>query len=402
MYDRQQILSELVQTASTKIVLLVMDGVGDVPGEKDKTPLQAARKPNLDRVARESDLGQTIPVMHGVTPGSGPGHLALFGYDPVKYQIGRGILEALGSDVDVGEKDVVARANFATIQNNIVLDRRAGRPSTEESSKVVEKLSKAIQSIEDVKVSFYAGKEHRFVVKLTGEDLDDRLSDADPQKEGKPFVYTQALAPEAERTARIVNKLLDEIKRVLSDEPKMNCALMRGFSKYPNLPQFPAVYKLKAAAIATYPMYRGIARLVGMEIVQTGDTIKEEFETVKRAWKDYDFFYVHVKKTDSYGEDGNFEAKVHVIEEVDEALPILLDLQPDVLIVTGDHSTPTALKAHSWHPVPLMIHSKYTRKGLSKAFDEFECARGTLGTIYAVDVMGLALAHALRLEKFGA
>ncbi|AJC73932.1 phosphoglycerate mutase [Pseudothermotoga hypogea DSM 11164 = NBRC 106472] len=402
MYDRQQILSELVQTASTKIVLLLMDGVGDVPGEKDKTPLQAARKPNLDRVARESDLGQTIPVMHGVTPGSGPGHLALFGYDPVKYQIGRGILEALGSDVDVGEKDVVARANFATIQNNIVLDRRAGRPSTEESSKVVEKLSKAIQSIEDVKVSFYAGKEHRFVVKLTGEDLDDRLSDADPQKEGKPFVYTQALAPEAERTARIVNKLLDEIKRVLSDEPKMNCALMRGFSKYPNLPQFPAVYKLKAAAIATYPMYRGIARLVGMEIVQTGDTIKEEFETVKRAWNDYDFFYVHVKKTDSYGEDGNFEAKVHVIEEVDEALPILLDLQPDVLIVTGDHSTPTALKAHSWHPVPLMIHSKYARKGLSKAFDEFECARGTLGTIYAVDVMGLALAHALRLEKFGA
>lgn len=402
MYDRQQILSELVQTASTKIVLLVMDGVGDVPGEKDKTPLQAARKPNLDRVARESDLGQTIPVMHGVTPGSGPGHLALFGYDPVKYQIGRGILEALGSDVDVGEKDVVARANFATIQNDIVLDRRAGRPSTEESSKVVEKLSKAIQSIEDVKVSFYAGKEHRFVVKFTGEDLDDRLSDADPQKEGKPFVYTQALAPEAERTARIVNKLLDEIKRVLSDEPKMNCALMRGFSKYPNLPQFPAVYKLKAAAIATYPMYRGIARLVGMEIVQTGDTIKEEFETVKRAWNDYDFFYVHVKKTDSYGEDGNFEAKVHVIEEVDEALPILLDLQPDVLIVTGDHSTPTALKAHSWHPVPLMIHSKYARKGLSKAFDEFECARGTLGTIYAVDVMGLALAHALRLEKFGA
>ncbi|HBT39737.1 MAG: putative 2,3-bisphosphoglycerate-independent phosphoglycerate mutase [Thermotoga sp. 50_1627] len=402
MYDRQQILSELAQTASTKIVLLVMDGIGDVPGEKGKTPLQAAKKPNLDRVAKESDLGQTIPVMHGVTPGSGPGHLALFGYDPVKYQIGRGILEALGLDIAVGEKDVVARANFATIQNDTVLDRRAGRPSTEESSKVVEKLSKAIQSIEDVKVSFYAGKEHRFVVKLTGEGLDDRLSDADPQKEGKPFVYTQALAPEAERTARIVNKLLDEIRRVLSDQPKMNCALMRGFSKYPDLPQFPAVYKLKAAAIATYPMYRGIARLVGMEIVQTGDTVKEEFETVKRVWKDYDFFYVHVKKTDSYGEDGNFEAKVHVIEEVDEALPILLDLQPDVLIVTGDHSTPTPLKAHSWHPVPLMIRSKYTRKGLNDAFDEYECAKGTLGTIYAVDVMGLALAHALRLEKFGA
>lgn len=340
MYDRQQLLTELVQAANTKIVLLVMDGVGDIPAENGKTPLQAARKPNLDRLAKESDLGQTIPVMYGITPGSGPGHLALFGYDPMKYQIGRGILEALGSDVPVGEKDVVARANFATIRENIVIDRRAGRPSTEESSKVVEKLAKTIQSIEDVKISFYPGKEHRFVVKLTGEGLDDRLSDADPQKEGKPFVYTQALVKEAEKTARIVNKLLDEIRRVLSDETKMNCALMRGFSKYPNLPQFPEVYKLKAAAIATYPMYRGIAKLIGMQIVQTGNTVKEEFETLKQVWNDYDFFYVHVKKTDSYGEDGNYEGKVHVIEEVDEALPTLLELKPDVLVVTGDHSTP--------------------------------------------------------------
>lgn len=402
MYDRQHILSELVQPANTKIVLLVMDGVGDVPSKEGKTPLQVARKPNLDRLAKESDLGQTVPVMHGVTPGSGPGHLAMFGYDPIKYQIGRGILEALGSDVPVGEKDVVARANFATIQNGIVVDRRAGRPSTEESAKIVEKLAKSIRRIEDIEVSFYPGKEHRFVVKLTGEGLDDRLSDADPQKEGKAFVYTQPLSPEAEKTARIVNKLLDEIKKVLSNEPKMNCALMRGFSKYPNLPQFPQLYKLKAAAVATYPMYRGIAKLVGMQVVQTGNTVKEEFETVKSAWKDFDFFYVHVKKTDSYGEDGDFDSKVHVIEEVDEALPILLQLQPDVLIVTGDHSTPVSLKAHSWHPVPLMICSKYTRKGLSNSFDEFECARGSLGTIYAVDVMGLILAHALRLEKFGA
>lgn len=402
MYDRQHILSELVQPANTKIVLLVMDGVGDVPNVEGKTPLQVARKPNLDKLAKESDLGQTIPVMHGVTPGSGPGHLAMFGYDPIKYQIGRGILEALGSDVPVGEKDVVARANFATIQGGIVVDRRAGRPSTEESSKVVEKLAKSIQRIEDVEISFYPGKEHRFVVKLTGEGLDDKLSDADPQKEGKAFVHTQPLSPEAEKTARIVNELLDEIRKVLSSEPKMNCALMRGFSKYPNLPQFPQLYKLRAAAVATYPMYRGIAKLVGMQVVQTGNTVKEEFETVKSAWKDFDFFYVHVKKTDSYGEDGDFDSKVHVIEEVDEALPILLQLQPDVLIVTGDHSTPVSLKAHSWHPVPLMICSKYTRKGLSNSFDEFECARGSLGTIYAVDVMGLILAHALRLEKFGA
>ncbi len=401
-YDRQEILRELVQPAQTKILLLVMDGVGDIPFDSSGTALQRAKKPNLDALAQRSDLGQTIPVLPGITPGSGPGHLALFGYDPVKYQIGRGILEALGSNVEVEEKDVVARANFATVKDGIVVDRRAGRPTTEESSKVVAKLSNEIKQIEDVKITFYAGKEHRFVVKLTGDGLDDQLTDADPQKEGKPIVYTQPLRPEAEKTARIVNELMKKIAEVLNDEAKMNFALVRGFSKYPRLPLFPEVYKLKAVAIATYPMYRGIAKLVGMEVLDTGSTIADEVKTLKENWEKYDFFYLHVKKTDSYGEDGDIESKVHVIEEVDSLLPEILSLNPDVIVVTGDHSTPAILKAHSWHPVPFMICSKYTRKGLSKTFDEFECARGTLGTFYAVDAMGLILAHALRLEKFGA
>ncbi len=400
-YDRQQLLGEVVQPSQTKIVLLVMDGIGDLPKD-GKTPLQVAKTPNLDRLAMESDLGQTIPVLPGITPGSGPGHLALFGYDPVKYQIGRGILEALGSNVPVDEKDVVARANFATVKDGIVVDRRAGRPSTDESSKVVEKLSRLIKDIKDVKITFYPGKEHRFVVKLTGEGLDDRLTDADPQKEGKPIVFTQPLSDQAKKTSEVVNELMKQIGKVLSDEPKMNFALIRGFSKYPKLPQFPQVYKLKACAIATYPMYKGIARLIGMDVIDTGSTIEDEINTLKGVWDRYDFFYFHVKKTDSYGEDGDFDAKVHVIEDVDRLIPQILAFKPDVLVVTGDHSTPAILKSHSWHPVPFMIWSAYTRRGLSKSFDEFECAKGSLGTMYAVDAMSLMLAHALRLEKFGA
>ncbi|MBM7559217.1 2,3-bisphosphoglycerate-independent phosphoglycerate mutase [Marinitoga litoralis] len=402
MVDRQEFLQNLITKTDSKIVMLVMDGIGDTV-VNGKTPLQAAKTPNLDKIATESDLGQTIPVLPGITPGSGPGHLGIFGYDPIKYQIGRGILEALGIDVEVGEKDVVARGNFATIDGDIVVDRRAGRPKTEESARVVEKLKENIKEIDGVKVQFYAGKEHRFVVKLTGEGLDDRIEDADPQKEGLPIKWAHATHPDAERAAEIFTKLMKQIKEVLKDEPKINFALIRGFSKYPNIPQFPEVYKMRAAAIAVYPMYKGLARLVGMDILDVdGETPADEFETLKKHWDEYDFFYIHIKKTDSYGEDGNFDAKVHVIEMVDEALPKLLELNPDVLVVTGDHSTPVAMSGHSWHPVPFMIKSPYTRAGLSKAFDEFEAARGSMGTIYAVDLMGLLLGNARKLDKFGA
>jgi len=401
MYDRQEFISKIVQKAETKLVLLVMDGVGDLP-VNGRTPLQAASTPNLDSIASQSELGQTIPVFPGVTPGSGPGHLGIFGYDPVKYQIGRGILEALGTDVEVGTKDVVARANFATVKDGIVVDRRAGRPATEVSSKIVKLLNSSIREIQGVRVSFYPGKEHRFVVKLTGDDLSDELTDADPQKEGRPIEWSKPLTSSANKTAEIVNELMRRIRDTLKNEPKMNFALIRGFSKYPHLPQFPEIYKLKAAAIATYPMYRGIAKLVGMEVVKTGSEIQDELESLKKCWNDFDFFYVHIKKTDSYGEDGNFEAKVKVIEEVDRLIPELIKLNPDVLAVTGDHSTPVLMKSHSWHPVPLMIRSEFSRKGLNSKFDEFECARGTLGTVQALDVMSLILAHGMRLEKFGA
>ncbi len=399
--DRHDILKEIVTTNDTKLVLLVMDGIGDLPID-GKTPLMKAKKPNLDALAKESELGQTIPVFYGITPGSGPGHLSLFGYDPVKYQIGRGILEALGIGVEVGEKDVVARGNFATIKDGRVVDRRAGRPSTEESTKIVEILKENIKEVEGIKITFYPGKEHRFVVKFTGEGLEDAITDADPQKEGKPMEWAKPIKPEAEKMAKVVNELIKKIGEVLKDQPKINWALLRGFSKYPVLPQFSEIYKLKAAAIATYPMYKGIAKLVGMDVLDAGSTITEEFKTLKDAWNDYDFFYIHIKKTDSYGEDGKYEDKVHVIEEVDRCIPELLSLNPDVIVVTGDHSTPCLMKSHSWHAVPYMLRSKYVRKGASERFDEYECARGVLGTFYAVDSMSLMLAHSGRLEKYGA
>ena len=398
---KQELIKQLASINDTKLVMVVLDGVGDIPLE-GKTPLQAANTPNLDALARFSELGQAIPVSPGVTPGSGPGHLGLFGYDPLQYEIGRGILEALGSNVDVGTKDMVARGNFATIDNGVITDRRAGRPSTDESAKVVEKLSRSVSKIEDIEVSLFPGKEHRFVLKLTGEGLDEGITDTDPQKEGKAPLECKALVPEAEKTARIVNEFLSQLADCLSDEAQMSYALLRGFSKYPDIPQFLDLFKMKAAAIAVYPMYRGLAKLVGMNVVETGQTIEDEIDTLSAVWKDFDFFFLHVKKTDSYGEDGNFEAKVKVIEEFDRALPRIKRLKPDVILVTADHSTPVPMKAHSWHPVPLMLHSKFVRIADHKVFSELECVRGMIGTIHSTDQIPLMMANALRLEKFGA
>ena len=281
-------------------------------------------------------------------------------------------------------------------------DRRAGRPATEVTVKACEYLSERIKKIEDVDIHFYPGKEHRFVVKLTGDGLDDRITDADPQKDGGTIKYSEPLVEESKKTANIVNELLDEIREVLKDYHPMNFALLRGFSKYPDLPQMQDVYKLTPAAIASYPMYRGLAKLVGMNVLKVGMTVKDEFDLLEREFNNYNFFYVHIKKTDSYGEDGNMENKVKVIEEVDEQLPRLLALKPDVLVVTGDHSTPAVLKGHSWHPNPFLLYSRWGRKDEGKAFNESECARGVLGQFYAVDAMSLMMAYALKLEKYGA
>jgi len=408
MDDIQDFVGKFVVKNDTKIILLVMDGLGGAPNLGGMTELEAANTPNLDMLAKASDLGLSVPVLPGITPGSGPGHLGIFGYDPIKYQIGRGILEALGIGIEVSEKDVVARGNFATFDGETVVDRRAGRPATEENVKACQLINSKIKEIDGVKVQVFPGVEHRFVLKLTGDGLADNLTDADPQKDGEKMLYTTAINEESRKTAEIINKFIKQVATILKNNGKITGCLLRGFSKHPVMPKFPQIYKMRSAAIATYPMYRGLAKLVGMDVLEVphvddeAGSLQSEIKVLKDNYDKYDFFYFHVKHTDSYGEDSNFLAKVDVIEIVDRAIPQIMSLKPDVLAVTGDHSTPSLVGGHSWHPVPLLIHSKYSRYGLAEKFSEKTCATGSIGTIEAKNIMTLLMANAMRLEKYGA
>ena len=378
-----------------------MDGLGDLP-QNGATTLEAASIPNLDSLARTGCCGLTDPVFRGITPGSGPAHLSLFGYDPTKYILGRGILEALGINIDVTQNDMVARGNFATLKGGLIVDRRAGRISTEENQDLCTKLNKTVKEVANTKISFFTGKEHRFVIKFTAESLSDQMSDADPQKENKPIVYPEPFSSEAKRTAEIVTKVMDKVTEALKEENKANTILLRGFSKFPSIPSMEDLFKLKPAAIANYPMYKGLAKLVGMDVLDAGSELIDLFESLKENYHKYNFFYVHVKKTDSYGEDGNFQAKKEIIEKTDRFIPVILDLKPDVLVVTSDHSTPCLLKSHSWHPNPFLMHSKYAQTDKVKKFTEKECSHGYLGRFRSLYAMPLMLAHAGKLVKFGA
>ena len=401
MVDRESLLAELSIRTDSKIVLLVMDGLGDLP-QDGRTPLEAARTPHLDRLAREGVCGLTDPISMGITPGSGPSHLALFGYEPTSYQLGRGILEALGVNVDVGENDLVARGNFATLRGGRITDRRAGRIPTEENQELCRLLNEALEPIEEAAVRVFPGKEHRFVVRFTRPGLRDALTDADPQKEDKPRAYTKALDPQAEPTARLVNAFLDRATDILEGQPKANTVLLRGFARYPSLPTMQDLFRLNPAAIANYPMYLGLAKLVGMAVLDGGDNMEDLFTALERHYSEYDFFYIHVKKTDSYGEDGNFAAKTETISRVDSLIPRILDLKPDVLTVTSDHSTPCLLASHSWHPNPFLIHARTAQPDDVRVFSEKSCSRGYLGRFPAVHAMSLMLAHAGKLKKYGA
>jgi 2,3-bisphosphoglycerate-independent phosphoglycerate mutase len=401
------LLTPLVLENTTKIVLLVLDGVGDLPhpDQGGKTPLEAARTPNLDRIAPDAALGRILPVAPGITPGSGPGHLALFGYDPVAVAVGRGVLEALGAGIELRAGDVAARANFCTVDaQGVVVDRRAGRISTETCARLVEKLKREIGTIEDVEVMLQAGKGHRFVTVLRGPGLAGEVSDADPHREGKPIPAARSLDddPGSAKTARIVNALVKRFTEILRNDHPANAALMRGLSARPRFPGYQERFKLRAAAIAAYPMYRGVAQLAGMEILSTGDTVAAEFTTARERWKDFDFFFIHVKGTDMAGEDGNFAAKVEVIEEVDAALPALLGLEPDVVAMTGDHSTPVLVKGHSWHPVPVLVRARWAGADQAARFHEKTARAGSIGTIASQDLMAVLLANAGRLDKYGA
>ncbi|MFQ5962563.1 MAG: 2,3-bisphosphoglycerate-independent phosphoglycerate mutase [Candidatus Methylomirabilales bacterium] len=395
-------LKSLVVKTETKIVFLVLDGLGGLPVEPGgPTALEAARTPHLDAVATQGVTGLVDPVAPGITPGSGPGHLSLFGYDPLQYQIGRGVLEALGIDFELIHTDIAARGNFCTLDEaGRITDRRAGRISTE----VCAELSGLLDSIqiEGIDVFVRPVKEHRLVVVFRGEGLSDQLTESDPQRLGEAPLKVEAKTPEAERTAGLVNAFVERARSLLRERHPANMILLRGLAKHPDLPTYQELYQLRAAAIAVYPMYRGLGKLVGMEALMTGPSVREEFETLRQHWPAYDFFYVHVKGTDTAGEDGNFAAKVAVIEEVDRELPALLALRPDVLVVTGDHSTPAALKTHSWHSVPLLLSARWCRPDGAQEFSERGCLQGGLGRLRGKEILPLALAHALHLAKFGA
>jgi len=398
----ESMIKEISIKTDSKILLLVIDGVGGLPLD-GKTELERAEIPNLDNLASRSICGLTDAVGYGITPGSGPSHLALFGYDPLKYIIGRGVLEALGIGVELTPKDMAARGNFATMDSRgIIVDRRAGRIPTEKNREICALLGKKIEKIKGVKVFIRPGKEHRFVAIFRGDGLNGPLSDADPQKNGEKARPARALSARAKKAEEVANSFIKKASEVLKSEHPANTVLLRGISKVPRIPSMGELFNLSPAAIATYPMYKGLARLVGMEVLQTGESMQDELRTLRGNFAKFDFFYLHIKQTDSSGEDGDYEKKVKVIEEVDIYIPEILDLKFDVIVVTGDHSTPALLKSHSWHPNPFLLHSRFIRVDGVNRFTERECSKGSLGRFLAVNAMPLMLANGLKLKKFGA
>ena len=405
-----QLRSKLFNKNKAKSLLVVLDGVGGIP-RNNKTELQVAKTKNLNKLVKLSETGCHIPIKPGLTPGSGSAHLALFGYDPMDFDIGRGVLEALGLDIKITKKDIAIRGNFATIQKNgarkIITDRRAGRISTVENNRIVTKLSKKIKSIDSVKISFKSGLDHRFVCKLSFpkniNQLQCMIKETDPQIDGEQPFEPDNLNKESAKVSKILKKLLILITKILEDEKQANFVLLRGFSTYPNIPTFKELYSIKSASLTTYPMYKGISKLVGMESLNLdSNNLLGQIKALQKNYDNYDFFYLHIKKTDSYGEDGNFNKKVKVIEDFDKCIPSILKMNFDTITITGDHSTPSMMKSHSWHPVPTLIYSKNAFSNLSKSFDEVECLKGNMQIFEAKNLLTYIFAHSNCLGKFGA
>ena len=397
-----ELIEQISRSTPSKIVLLVIDGLGGLPrSETGKTELETANTPNLDKLVARSVCGLSTPIGSGITPGSAPGHLALFGYDPITFNIGRGVLEAVGIDFDLQSDDVVARGNFCAVDEaGLITDRRAGRISTEKCVELCRLLDGL--AMENVRIIVQPVREHRFVAAFRGDGLSPQVTDSDPQQLAVVPQAVTALSPESERMAGVANQFVAQAKDALADHHPANMVLLRGFSQRPDIPTMGDIYKLKPAVIASYPMYRGLARLVGMDVLETGASIEDEFKTLAQNYSDYDFFFLHVKGTDAAGEDGDFDRKVRLIEEVDSALPEIISLRPDVIVVTGDHSTPALLKAHSWHPLPVLLYSSWCRPDKVSEFSESACISGGLGHLPATQIMPLAMANALKLTKFGA
>jgi 2,3-bisphosphoglycerate-independent phosphoglycerate mutase len=399
-----EFIEQLVIKNDKKIIFLIMDGLGGLPQEGGtKTELETAATPNLDRLAAGGVCGLFDPVGYGITPGSGPAHFALFGYDPIKYNVGRGLLSAAGLGFPMKPGDLFMRANFATLdKSGLISDRRAGRLATEKNEALCKKLQDSIKLETAKEVFFCTEKEHRALVVLRGGNFSEQISETDPQKTGKPIIASQGLVPEADTTAAAVRELSEKVIKALSAEEQANCLLLRGFAQYKVFPSMTDRFGLRPLAIATYPMYKGIAQLVGMTVVEGLSTVEDEIVALKANYDKYDYFYIHIKATDSRGEDGNFAEKVKVIEKVDSLIPEIRALNPEVLVVTGDHSTPALMSGHSWHSLPALLSAKTCRPDGALNFGESSCLNGGLGRMPMKYLMGVALAHAGKLEKYGA
>ena len=400
MIDQEE-LRDCYTSTPSKIVLLVVDGLGGLAHPDTRlSELETAHIPNLDAMALESACGLTTPVLPGVAPGSGPGHLALFGYDPLKHMIGRGALEALGIDVALEPGDIAARGNFCMVDGDgLLADRRAGRIPTQLSAPLCERLDKI--EIDGFQLDVFPVQDYRFVLRLRGEGLSEFISETDPQVTGAAPLTVKPLAPGATRTAALVNEFVAQAGKLLAEEERANMVLLRGFARLPDLPPMGDVYRLNTAGIAAYPMYRGLAEVAGMKVIPTGHTFGDEVETLRQNYNNHDFFFIHYKPADAAGEDGDFDAKVKCLEDLDPFIPQIRELEPDVFLVAGDHSTPAIMAAHSWHPVPFMLHSKLTRGEGVPGFNERTCAQGSVGSILATQVMLLAMSHAGKLNKYG-
>ncbi len=393
-------LDSITRNTTSKIIFLVIDGLGGYPDKTGKSELEYAKIPNLNQLVSKSDCGLTIPVLEGITPGSGPGHLSLFGYDPIKYLLGRGILETLGIDIELNPNEIAARGNFCTVDNNgNITDRRANRIQTNISTQIINELKKI--ELSGIEFKIYPVRDHRFVLIMNGKNLSPNISETDPQILGTKPLESLPLSDNAINTASKINQFVELTKTILSTRETANMILLRGFSQLPNLPNFNFSYKLKSCAIAAYPMYKGLAKLLGMDVLNCGDTFEQEIKTLKENFNKYNFFFLHYKPADAAGEDGNFENKIKTLEALDKFIPEITNINPDVLVIAGDHSTPAILGSHSWHPVPVMIHTNKSINHNVKHFTEKDLIYGNLGTIHATKLMLLSLANAGKLNKYG-
>ncbi len=378
-----------------KTIFIVLDGLGDeeIPAFKNKTPLEKAKTPNLDNWAKEGRLGLLLPVFKGSLPTSEEGHFSLFGYDPEKYGLSRGIVTAAGAGIDVERGDVAIRGNFATVKNGEVVDRRAGR------IKDPGELIKEIDGLEIDGVSFSvkSAKEHRVGIAMKGEGLSAQISDGDPHygegESGLKKIEPLKDDKEAAYTAEILNKFLEKSHRILKKHPlnkkrdlPANYILTRGASGVVDLPGFKERYEKKAACVAGKVLYKQVGKLLGMDILEVEGAnglpttnLEGKFQKAREAiLSNYDFVFVHVKATDSLAEDGDFWGKMEFIEEIDRQLAIFNEFT-DQIIVTADHSTCCLMKSHCHEKIPLLVRGRGSDK--TRYFSEKECAKGSLGKI---------------------